>query len=139
MLVSGVRSSCEASATNSTLAVERGLRLAARLVERGEHLASVRARSATSSSAAGIGSRMAGSRVRAIFFAERGQRATGLIARRASASPASSASAVPAITPKKRKPRTCATVCSTCDIGFAYWSQTTGLPKRSSSGRETTR
>ena len=90
MLVSGVRSSCEASATNS--------RWACTICSVSERAASswrsmsssVRASSATSSSVSGIGIRREGSRVVATSRAAAVSEAIGRIARPATARPASS-------------------------------------------------
>ena len=111
--VSGVRSSCDASATNS-----RWRTRVASVSERAPSSAwsipsSVRASSATSSSASGCGIRREGSRVRSIVRAVSVSSAIGVIARRAVATPASSASIVPPTTPSPRKKRTRLAVAST--------------------------
>ena len=81
MLVSGVRSSCEASATNlrcraSVASVSSRAALSSRSMS-----SNVCARSATSSFACGFGSVMSGSRVRATSRAARVRPAIGRIAR----------------------------------------------------------
>ena len=120
-LVSGVRSSCEASATNarwrtsiasvSPRAWSSDLSMPSR----------VRASSATSSSAAGWGTRRLGSRVRSISRATDVSWAMGLIARREMARPARRASPAPPRIPSARKNRTLSIVCSMSDSGRAYW------------------
>ena len=90
-LVSGVRSSCEASATKrrwraSIVSVSPRAASSSRSMP-----SSVRASSATSSSASGWGMRREGSRVRAISAAAAVRSAIGAIARRAIAMPAISA------------------------------------------------
>ena len=102
-LVSGVRSSWEASATNS-----RWRSNACSRAERSESRASsipsiVRASSPTSSSADWTGIRREGSRVAVMSRARAVRLAIGFIARSATASPANSASSVPTATPASRK------------------------------------
>ena len=107
-LVSGVRSSCEASATNCALAAQRRLGLRARRARAPASISSsVRASSATSSSAGGLGDA-----ARRVARCAR-SRAPSRSARRSGASrgaparaPASSASSVPPSTPRSRKKRT---------------------------------
>ena len=83
---------------------------------------SVRASSATSSSASGWGIRRLGSRVRSISRAAEVSSAMGRMARRATASPASRARSVPPATPRMRKKRTLRVVWRTSDSGRAYSS-----------------
>ena len=113
--VSGVRSSCEASATNS-----RWRSSAASVSVRASSSAcsidsSVVASSATSSSASGRGIVSDGLRVRSISRAASVSSAIGSIARRAVARPASSASAAPPSTPRPRNSFTRLTVDA--DVG----------------------
>ncbi len=120
-LVSGVRSSCEASATNcrwraSVDSVSERAASSSRSIP-----SSVRASSATSSSACGWGTAREGSRVRAISAAVDVSSAIGAIARRAITIPASSASAVPASTPSSRNSSTRATVASVSETLRPYW------------------
>ena len=82
---------------------------------------SVRASSATSSSAAGWGTPREGSRVRVISSAVDVSWAIGAIARRAIIIPASSARPVPASTPSSRKSSTRATVASVSETRWPYW------------------
>ena len=89
----------------------------------------VRASSAISSSVAGTGTRMVGSRVSSMRRAVAVSAVIGAIARRASHSPAPSASAVPPRTPSARKIRTRATVRSMSETGRAYWT-VSGMEKR---------
>ena len=102
-LVSGVRSSCEASATNSRWRSNARSRSARASSSASSIPSIVRASSPTSSSAAGTGIRREGSRVAVISRARAVRRAIGRIARSATASPASSASTVPPSTPAARK------------------------------------
>ena len=121
--VSGVRSSCEASATNSRWRASVASVSRARLVERVR--ASPRAcaaSSATSSSASGRGMRSDGSRVRSISRAASVSSAIGSIARRAVARPASSASAAPPSTPRPRNSFTRLAVACTSESRRAYWT-----------------
>ncbi|MDX6677283.1 MAG: hypothetical protein QOE31_1335 [Solirubrobacteraceae bacterium] len=83
---------------------------------------SVRASSATSSSASTSGIRWAGSRVRSILRAVAVSAAIGAIARRATISPASSARPAPLSTPMMRNSRRPATVDSSGASGRAYWT-----------------
>ena len=114
-LVSGVRSSCEASATNwrwraSVDSVSPRAASSSRSMP-----SSVRASSATSSSACGWGTPREGSRVRAISAAVEVSSAIGAIARRAIAIPASSASRCPRARPSSRNSSTRLTVASVSD------------------------
>ena len=84
----------------------------------------MRANLATSSSAAGWGISREGSRVRAISAALEVSSVIGFIARRAIASPASSARAVPASTPSSRNSSTLRTVASVSSTLLAYWTNT---------------
>jgi hypothetical protein len=118
--VSGVRSSCEASATNSrwrTSAASVSVRASSSACNIDS---SVSESSATSSSAWGRGMMPAGSRVRAISRAASVSSAIGSIARRAVARPASSASAVPPSTPSPRKSFTRLAVARTSEIRRPY-------------------
>ena len=123
MLVSGVLSSCEASATNS--------RWRSSDCSRSEWASSsawsipsiVRASSPTSSSVSGTGMRLEGSRVLVIWRARPVSALIGRIARSATASPASSASSVPPSTPAPRKNQSLATVSLTPPSGRAYWTK----------------
>jgi hypothetical protein len=69
----------------------------------------------------GSGTRREGSRVRAISSAVVVSSAIGAIARRAIINPASSASAVPASTPKSNPSSTSATVASVSETRRPYW------------------
>ena len=80
----------------------------------------VRARSATSSSASGIGSDALGSRVRAMSLAALVRPVIGAMARRAIAMPPSNARAVPPSTPRMRKKRTRPIVWLTASCGLPY-------------------
>ena len=120
MLVSGVRSSCEASATKSRCAW-----IIASVSERAASssrsiCSSVRASSATSSSDSGIGIRRDGSRVVAISRAAVVSEEMGRIARPATASPASAASTVPPTTPIPRKSQSLLRVASSGSRSRAY-------------------
>ena len=121
-LVSGVRSSCEASATNSRWRCSALLGLRARRVERVEH-AVERARE-LGDLVVGlvVGMRRAGSRVRSILRAVAVSAAIGAIARVATTGPASSARPAPLSTPMMRNRRTRLTVASTSASGRAYWT-----------------
>ena len=122
MLVSGVRSSCEASATNSRwacticwvsdLAASSWRSISSRVV----------VSSAISSSLLGRGSRREGSRVVAISLAAAVSAAIGLIARPATARPARVARIVPPITPRPRNSHSRSTVASTSLRSRAYWT-----------------
>ena len=126
MLVSGVRSSCEASATKSRWR-SSAASLSPRAAESSRSMSSsVWARSETSSLACGLGSVTSGSRVLATSRAARVSPAIGRIARRATNSPPAKASNVPPPTPKARKTRTLFTVRSTLPSGLAYWTYATG-------------
>ena len=85
-------------------------------------LSSVSASSETSSLDSGCGIRSDGSRVRAIAPATSVSREIGAIARVAVATPASSASAAPPITPRPRKTRTRLAVARTSESWRAYWT-----------------
>ena len=129
MLVSGVRSSWLASATNcrwrSSIAwVSTREAVSARSIS-----SRVRPSSATSSSVSGTGTEADGSRVLEIERAAAVRRVIGASDRRARKSPPKSASAVPARTPPTRKIRTRRTVASTSDARRAYCTKTgiTGL------------
>ena len=98
----------------------------------------VRASSATSSSASGCGIRREGSRVRSIVRAVSVSSAIGDIARRAVATPASSASAVPPSTPSPRKKRTRFAVASTSDSRRAYCTKPTPPTGSTRTGRDST-
>jgi hypothetical protein len=121
-LVSGVRSSCDASATNS-----RWRRSIASCSSRDAASAmsipsSVRASSVISSSAGpGSGRLLPGSRVRSISRAATVSSEMGVIARLAIIRPASSASPAPPTTPLTRNRRTRRTVASTSPILRPYW------------------
>ncbi len=132
MLVSGVRSSCEASATNSrwrasVASVSPRAALSSRSMS-----SKVRARSATSSLALGLGSLMSGSRVRATSRAARVRPAIGRIARWATCRPATKASSVPPSTPKARNRRIRLIVVAVVSCGLAYCTKPTIREKRSS-------
>ena len=121
MLVSGVRSSCEASATNSRWRVSAASVSVRAASSSPSMSSSVCARSETSSFAVGFGSATCGSRVRATSRAVRVRSAIGRIARRATASPARNASPVPPRMPSTRNTFSFAIVVRTLDCGFAYW------------------
>ena len=121
-LVNGVRSSCEASATNS-----RCLRIACSRSSRAESsersiCSSVRASSPTSSSALGSGIRREGSRVAAISRAVAVSETIGRIARSAIARPARLASSVPPSTPAAMNSHSRSIVDSTSSRLRAYWT-----------------
>jgi hypothetical protein len=129
-LVSGVRSSCEASATKRRWRASVDS-VSARAASSSRNMpCRVRASSATSSSAGGTGTLREGSRVRAISAALLVSVAIGAIARRAIAMPASSASPLPASTPSRRNSSTRLTVASVADTSRPYWmiSRPTGSP-----------
>ena len=122
VLVSGVRSSCEASATKSRwacIACSRSVRASssARSI-----WSSVAASSPTSSSATGRGTRREGSRVAAISRAAPVRAAIGRIARRATTNPATAASTVPTSTPVARKSHMRSIVESRSLRLRAYWT-----------------
>ena len=122
MLVSGVRSSCDASATNfrcraSVASVSPRAALSSPSMS-----SKVCARSETSSLARDFGSVMSGSRVRATSRAARVSPAIGRIARFATSRPPRKASSVPPRTPRPRKSRTRFTVFWMLRSGFAYWT-----------------
>ena len=117
-----MRSSCEASATNS-----RWRASAASVSVRDSSSAcsidsSVVASSATSSSASGRGIVRPALRVRSISRAAAVSSAIGSIARRAVASPASRASAAPPSTPSPRNSFTRLAVDATSEIRRPYWT-----------------
>ncbi len=123
-LVSGVRSSCDASATKrrwraSIASVSPRAASSSRSIP-----SSVRASSPTSSSACGWGTLREGSRVRAICSAVAVSSAIGAIARRAIATPASSAKAAPANTPSSRNSSTRAIVAFVSATERPYWITT---------------
>ena len=131
MLVSGVRSSCEASATNSRcffIAASRSVRAASS--ER-SICSSVRASSPTSSSAFGAGMWREGSPVSAILRAVAVSEETGRIARPAIARPARLASRVPARTPAAMKSQRRSMVESTWARLRPYWTYPVVLPSPS--------
>ena len=109
MLVSGVRSSCEASATNWRWRDSAASVSACALSSAWSIPASVRESSATSSLATGAGKLRLGSRVRAISAAVEVSWAIGAIARLAIMTPNSSESAAPASTPSTSSSSTRAT------------------------------
>ena len=119
--VSGVRSSCEASATNSRWRCSAASVSARALSSESSMPSKVRASSATSSSDWGCGMRCEGSRVRAMERATAVSRVIGAIARVAVERPASSASAAPPSTPRPRKTLTRLAVACTSDSRRAYW------------------
>ena len=120
MLVRGVRSSCEASATKSRWAwiicwVSERAASSSRSIS-----SSVLASSATSSEDSGIGRRREGSRVVAISRAAAVSEEIGRIARPATASPASSARTVPPSTPSPRNSQSSLSVSSIGERLRAY-------------------
>ena len=119
--VSGVRSSCEASATNSRWRASVASVSVRASPSAASIDSSVRASSATSSSESGRGIRTAGSRERSTSRAAAVSSAIGSIARRAVARPASSASRPPPSTPKARNTFTRLAVACTLDSRCAYW------------------
>ena len=154
MLVSGVRSSCEASATNSRWRSSEAS-VSPRAASSSRSISSrVEARSLTSSLATGRGRRWLGSRVRATSRAARVRPAMGAMARRATAKPARKASPVPPRMPSAKNRCSRLVVASSDARGLAYCTNATApsmglgdrskpLPPRSSepanSGRATTR
>ncbi len=120
MLVSGVRSSCEASATNSRCtciicSVSERAASSSRSI-----WSSVRASSPTSSSVSGAGMRSEGSRVEAISLAVAVRLETGRMARPAIAIPARAASRVPPSTPPPRNSHSLLMVASRLSVLRAY-------------------
>ena len=121
MLVSGVRSSCDASATNSRCnciicSVSDRAASSSRSI-----WSSVRASSPTSSSRSGSGIRCEGSRVVAIERAVLVSVAIGRMARPAMAMPASAARAVPPRTPSARNSHRRLMVPLRLSVLRAYW------------------
>ena len=110
-----MRSSCEASATNSRWRASVASVSPRAASSACSMLSSVSASSETSSSDSGCGIVSEGSRVRAIARAASVSRVIGAMARVAVARPASSASAAPPSTPSPRKTRTRFAVAS--DVG----------------------
>ena len=120
-LVSGVRSSCEASATNSRcffIAASRSARAASR--ER-SICSRVRASSPTSSDTCGSGMWLEGSPVSAICRAVAVRAEIGRIARAAIATPARIASRVPPRMPAAMKSQSRSTVESRWVMLRPYW------------------
>ena len=121
MLVKGVRSSWEASATNSRCRL-MVLSVFVRAASSSRSISSsVRASSATSSSLSGSGIRFEGSRVVAISLAAAVRAEIGRMARLATAIPAIPDRIVPIATPMARKSHSLPIVASTDDSGRAYW------------------
>ena len=122
--VSGVRSSCEASATKRRWRASVASVSAWASSSECNIPCSVRASSATSSSASGWGIAALESCVRAISAAVEVSVAIGCIARRAIAAPASSARPLPASVPSTSSSSTRAIVGCTPESGRAYWITT---------------
>ena len=117
-----MRSSCEASATNSRWRASAPSVSARASPSEASMASSVWASSATSSSASVAGIFSVGSRDCSIRRAAAVSSVIGSMARRATARPASRASRAPPRTPKARKTLTRLAVSWTSEIGFAYWS-----------------
>ena len=122
MLVSGVRSSCEASATNSRWRRRADSRSERAASSESSICSSVRASSPTSSSARGCGMWLEGSPVSAISRAVAVSEEIGRIARRAIATPARLASTVAPITPAAISSQSRPTVESMCCSSRPYWT-----------------
>ena len=122
MLVSGVRSSCEASATNSRWRFSAASRSARAASSERSISSSVLASSPTSSSTRGCGMWLEGSPVSAIVRAVAVSEAIGRIARRAIATPARLASRVAPSTPAAIRSQSRPTVESMCCSSRPYWT-----------------
>ncbi len=122
MLVSGVRSSCEASATKARCFFSAASRSARAASSERSICSSVRASSPTSSSTRGSGMWPEGSPVSAILRAVAVSEEIGRIARRAIARPARLASRVAPRTPAAISTQRRSTVESMCCSLRPYWT-----------------
>ena len=121
-LVSGVRSSCEASATNSRCLRHRRLALGARRVELAQHLLERAGQLPDLVVDLGVGHWRDGSPVAAIWRAVAVSAEIGRIARLAIATPARLASRVPPRMPATMKSQSRSTVESTWAMLRPYWT-----------------